>query len=154
VTAGAKVEPQAAERLERFRAAPQKLAVAEALADPAWAEWIRELVALSRTYADVAEEVYGTRVEIGDDDEGPLQDTWSDDPYAYVPAGLVLDKVLAAPAAAAHPRWAELTILALRTAVHCDHRPKRTTVKRVLAAGRAHPERAAVSAEVTRLKLG
>jgi hypothetical protein len=84
------------------------LAEPSAIADSEWASLVGAAIAASRSFAEVAEEVYGEPIAFADD-EGSLAQGWEE----YVVLDLIFE-LLAREAAAACPAWRELVAAALR----------------------------------------
>lgn len=128
----------------------QVLAAPSAIAHPAWPALIGEVVALSQSYGDATEAAYGERLSVDqmEDDEGGAMDAYADE-HLYTWDWVL--EALAAPAAIAHPKWAELVIDL------CEH--KRAAVgyysfgddeiKSLLEASTTHPAFASVHAAAT-----
>ncbi len=86
------------------------LASPAAVGHPGWPDLVRQVVALSRTYADVTLEVYGQQLSLDEMDNDDVPGVWefySDDHLYTFDWVLVL---LATPAAIDHPQWADLVV--------------------------------------------
>lgn len=70
-----------------------------------WPRVVQAVIDASPTFADVAEEVYGQRIEL-QDDEGWLAQSWSEDEYSTLPQ--LLKEVLLRKRALKHPALASI----------------------------------------------
>jgi hypothetical protein len=131
-----------------------ELLAAKVLATPAavghkrWADLVVLLLEQSRTYEDVAEELYETPVKYDDDEEGPLWDAWQGG--TYVTVDIVFDKVLSAAATVAGKDWAAVTAKALKGCDTYDFVPEEA-IRSAMTAGAEHPEYSAVLTAVDEL---
>ena len=98
---------QANEDLERL--CRLTLSTNDAIAHAKWPALVREIVAASRTYADLTEDAYGERLTIEqmDEDEGSVLDGYADEHLHTFDWVLTL---LATPAAIARSDWADLVM--------------------------------------------
>jgi hypothetical protein len=85
----------------------QVLATPTAIAHPAWSLAVLDVLALSKTYADVTKKAYGKALPVSKmgDDEGSAIDAYADE-HLYTFDWVL--HVLSQPAAIAHPHWPAL----------------------------------------------